>query len=78
MEEVREALREVIDPHTGMNLVDMGVVQHIQTEGEWVYVSLRPTSPFCPITDYLVNAVREKLRGLGFKSIEVELEDALY
>lgn len=72
-----EVLKEVIDPHTGMNLVDMGVVQHVEADEEEVYVSLKPTSPFCPITDYLVNAVREKLKDAGFKKIEVELEDAL-
>ncbi len=75
-EKVLDALKEVIDPHTGMNLVDMGVVRDVEVEDDRVYVILRPTSPFCPITDYLINAVREKIGELGYKEVEVELEDA--
>ncbi len=76
-ERVLEALREVIDPHTGMNLVDMGVVRDVEVEGKEVRVVLRPTSPFCPITDYLAGAVRSKIEELGYERVEVELEDAL-
>jgi len=76
-EKVIETLREVIDPHAGMNLVDLGVIQGVEIEDDSVTVTLKPTSPFCPITDFLVKAVKEKLEALGIDKVEVKLQDAL-
>ncbi len=72
-DDVVKVLSEVIDPHTGMNLVDMGVIEDIEVSGERVWILLKPTSPFCPITDYLVDAVREKVIGLGYREVEVNV-----
>ena len=77
MEEVREKLKEVIDPHTGINIVDMGMVKEITQEGEKLKVVIKPTSPFCPVGNYLIQAVKEKVRELGYEA-DVELEGYLF
>ena len=70
-DDVMKALKKVIDPHTGIDLVEMGVIREVEVEGEKVRIHLKPTSPFCPITDYLVKAVRDKILELGYKEVEV-------
>ena len=77
MEEVREKLKEVIDPHTGINIVDMGMVKEITQEGDKLKVVIKPTSPFCPVGNYLIQAVKEKVRELGYEA-DVELEGYLF
>ena len=77
MEEVREKLKEVIDPHTGINIVDMGMVKEITQEGEKLKVVIKPTSPFCPVGNYLIQAVKEKVKELGYEA-DVELEGYLF
>ncbi|WP_461829857.1 metal-sulfur cluster assembly factor [Aquifex sp.] len=77
MEEVREKLKEVIDPHTGINIVDMGMVKEITQEGDKLKVVIKPTSPFCPVGNYLIQAVKEKVKELGYDA-DVELEGYLF
>ncbi len=77
MDKVREKLKEVIDPHTGINIVDMGMVKEITKEGEKLKVVIKPTSTFCPVGNYLIQAVKEKVKELGYDA-DVELEGYLF
>lgn len=73
-EEIRQALREVIDPEVGINLVDMNLIKDIKVDGERVKVKMTLTIPTCPLSSYLTNQVKEKVESLpGVKSAEVEL-----
>jgi hypothetical protein len=51
---VRDALRQVIDPELGINIVDLGIVYGIEIEDDSrVRVVMTMTSPACPLDDYL-------------------------
>lgn len=50
---VAEALRTVIDPELGINLVDLGLVYQIVTAGDRVHIVLTMTSPACPLSEYI-------------------------
>ena len=54
---VREALRRVIDPELGINIVDLGLVYAVEIEGARVRVVMTMTSPACPLGDYLKDLV---------------------
>ena len=54
---VREALRQVIDPELGVNIVDLGLVYAIHVDGTRVRVSMTMTTPACPLGEYLTNQV---------------------
>ncbi|WP_029552030.1 metal-sulfur cluster assembly factor [Thermocrinis jamiesonii] len=76
-EKLFEKLREVIDPHTGMDIVSMGLVKEIKIENEKVKISITPTSPFCPVGEYLLRAVEAKIASLGYIA-DVKLENYLF
>lgn len=61
-EQVREALRSVIDPEVGVNVVDLGLVFRIDIAGESVRVSLGVTSPACPLGPHLTGAAASAIR----------------
>ena len=61
-EAVREALRTVIDPEIGMNIVDVGLIYRIAVEGDTVVVDLTMTSPACPMGDMILEEVEAVLR----------------
>ncbi len=60
--DIREALKEVIDPEVGVNIVDLGLVREIVPNGQGVEVRMVLTSPACPLAGYLVDQVRRKVR----------------
>lgn len=58
---LREALRDVIDPELGYNIVDLGLVYDIGIEGGIVDVAMTMTTPGCPAQEYIVSGVEHRL-----------------
>ncbi|MFC3704420.1 metal-sulfur cluster assembly factor [Devosia honganensis] len=73
--EVREALREVIDPELGFNIVDLGMIYDIGVTDEGAArVIMTTTVRGCPATDFLRQAVETRTAGVaGIGSVSVEL-----
>lgn len=59
---LREALRAVIDPEIGINIVDLGLIYRLAIEEGGVVVEMTMTSPACPLGDSIVAEVDEVLR----------------
>ena len=60
--DIREALRHVVDPEIGVNIVDLGLVYRIVVEGERARIAMTMTSPACPLADYLKDLVTSAIR----------------
>lgn len=57
---IREALRKVIDPEVGMDVVTMGMIRQVEIDDEGkVEVKMVLTAPFCPLASYLMEQVRQ-------------------
>ena len=72
---VRDALRRVIDPELGINIVDLGLVYRIEVDGARVRVVMTMTSPACPLGGYLQDLVDEtvKWRVRDVQDVEIEI-----
>jgi metal-sulfur cluster biosynthetic enzyme len=49
VERVREALKRVIDPEIGVNIVDLGLVYSTAVAAGDVRIAMTMTSPACPL-----------------------------
>jgi metal-sulfur cluster biosynthetic enzyme len=59
-EQIRDALRLVIDPELGYNIVDLGLVYAVAVEdGGVARITMTTTTRGCPATDYLKNGARD-------------------
>jgi metal-sulfur cluster biosynthetic enzyme len=73
---VTERLRQVIDPETGADVVQMRLVEDLQVDGETgcVRYTVRPSSPLCPLAVSLTLAIREAVSQVpGVKRQEIEV-----
>ena len=46
---VWEALKQVMDPEVGINIVDMGLVYQVEIRGDRANIEITMTSPSCPL-----------------------------
>jgi metal-sulfur cluster biosynthetic enzyme len=67
VDDVEEALRDVVDPELGINVVDLGLIYDIRVDAENVaIVDMTLTSAACPLTDVIEDQARGALvRGTG-------------
>jgi len=63
-EEAIAALREVIDPEIGLNIVDLGLIYQLDFDApnSNIYVFMTLTTQFCPMGASIVNGVKEALQ----------------
>ena len=64
-EDVLEALRDVVDPELGINVVDLGLVYGVDVDAERIAtIDMTLTSAACPLTDVIEDQAREALDGV--------------
>jgi len=59
VEEVTEALAEVIDPELGLDFVELGLIYEVEVDGSTVDVTFTLTSPGCPIGPQVTEQIEE-------------------
>jgi metal-sulfur cluster biosynthetic enzyme len=65
IDDLLEALRDVVDPELGVNVVDLGLVYGVSIDTERVAtVDMTLTSAACPLTDVIEDQTQVALDGL--------------
>jgi metal-sulfur cluster biosynthetic enzyme len=59
VDEVEEALANVIDPELGLDFVELGLIYEIEVEEGEVFVTFTLTSPGCPIGPQVTEQIEE-------------------
>ncbi|WP_330180030.1 metal-sulfur cluster assembly factor [Nocardia sp. NBC_01503] len=65
LEDLEEAMRDVVDPELGINVVDLGLVYGMQVEDGICKLDMTLTSPACPLTDVIEDQSRNALVRSG-------------
>ena len=64
-EDVEEAMKDVVDPELGINVVDLGLIYglHIEDHSN-VVIDMTLTSAACPLTDVIQDQTNSALEGI--------------
>ncbi|EHQ36471.1 serine O-acetyltransferase [Methanoplanus limicola] len=74
--EILEALKEVIDPEVGIDIVDLGLIKEIRVQGDEAIIDMILTCKTCPLVNYLKSQVERKALGIcGINSVLVNILD---
>ncbi|WP_046468520.1 metal-sulfur cluster assembly factor [Allosalinactinospora lopnorensis] len=68
-EEISEALKDVIDPELGVNVVDLGLLYGVNVDGDVITLDMTLTSAACPLTDVI-----EDQAGSALEEFEREVK----
>ncbi|ACG57038.1 protein of unknown function DUF59 [Hydrogenobaculum sp. Y04AAS1] len=72
--EIYEALRQVIDPEVGFDVVSLGLIRNIKVENGKVHIVMTLSSPQCPISDVILGWVKESVMNVnGVQDVDIEL-----
>jgi metal-sulfur cluster biosynthetic enzyme len=63
-EEIRDVLRQVVDPELHMNIVDLGLVYRTEQRQDVIEVDVTLTSPGCPYGPYILHGVKQAVLTL--------------
>jgi metal-sulfur cluster biosynthetic enzyme len=65
IDDLLEALRDVVDPELGINVVDLGLIYGVNVDAEGVAtIDMTLTSAACPLTDVIEDQTQVALDGL--------------
>ena len=65
IEDVTEALKDVVDPELGINVVDLGLVYGIHLDDDTnAVIDMTLTSAACPLTDVIQDQTNQALEGI--------------
>jgi metal-sulfur cluster biosynthetic enzyme len=65
VEDVEEAMKDVVDPELGINVVDLGLVYGLHLdEATNLVIDMTLTSAACPLTDVIQDQTNAALEGL--------------
>jgi metal-sulfur cluster biosynthetic enzyme len=65
VDDVTEAMKDVVDPELGINVVDLGLVYGIHLDQDTnAVIDMTLTSAACPLTDVIQDQTQQALEGL--------------
>jgi metal-sulfur cluster biosynthetic enzyme len=74
VDEVTDALREVIDPELGLDFVELGLIYGVEVDQGLVHVTYTLTSPGCPIGPQVAEQIDEFVSEIdGVTDVQSEM-----
>lgn len=70
---VREALRQVVDPEIGLNIIELGLIRQAALAENELQIKMILTTPFCPYGPALLEMARAKAAEAAAVPAKIEL-----
>ena len=70
---ILDALRAVVDPEIGMNVVELALIKQIVLGPESTEVKMILTTPFCPYAGAMIQQIKEQVESVVEHPVKVTL-----
>jgi metal-sulfur cluster biosynthetic enzyme len=70
---ILDALRAVVDPEIGMNVVELALIKQIILGSDSTEVKMILTTPFCPYAGSMIAQVKEQVESVVEHEVKVTL-----
>src|SRR3989337_738934 len=70
---VKDALRQVVDPEIGLNVIELGLIRNLTISDDRAKLVMIMTTPFCPYGPALLEMARQKAEGALKLPTEIEV-----
>lgn len=70
---ILDALRAVVDPEIGMNVVELALIKQIILGTDQTEVKMILTTPFCPYAGAMIQQVKEQVETVVENDVKVTL-----
>src|SRR5687768_14479099 len=70
---IMDALRAVVDPEIGMNVVELALIRQIIQSPQQTEVKMILTTPFCPYAGAMIQQVKEQVESVVENDVKVTL-----
>jgi metal-sulfur cluster biosynthetic enzyme len=76
--DVREALRSVVDPEIGMDVVALGLIRDLTLQPDKSHVKMMLTTPFCPYGPQMLEQVRRTVQEFTGVPTTIEFSNEIW
>lgn len=73
VESFRDAMREIIDPELGLNIIELGLLRNLIIHPDEAEVKMILTTPFCPYGPAILEMTRKKAEENLQRPVTIEL-----
>jgi metal-sulfur cluster biosynthetic enzyme len=70
---IMDALRTVVDPEIGMNVVELALIRQVLLGDELTEIRMILTTPFCPYAGAMIQQVKESVEEVEGHEVKVTL-----
>ena len=72
-EKVYSQLATVMDPELHIDIVSLGLIYGVEAQKQEIKVTMTLTTPGCPLAPVIDQLIKEALKPLGAKKVELKL-----
>ena len=73
IEPLKQALREIMDPEIGLNIIELGLVRDVVIKDDQALLMMILTTPFCPYGPALLDMAKQKAEKALDRPTRIEL-----
>jgi metal-sulfur cluster biosynthetic enzyme len=73
VEPFRTAMREIVDPEIGLNIIELGLIRDLKIEEKQAEIKMILTTPFCPYGPAMLEMTRRKAEDFLKLPVTIEM-----